>query len=399
MTSRTPARLLPRLALAALIAALAVTRPLVHAQAPAAGTTGFVAHEIGTALRGGYQVVIADLNKDGKPDIIALASGIPELVWYENPGWERHVLAAGQSQMINAAAYDIDGDGIPELALAQGFTTTTKTSTGILSILTHGADPAAPWTSKEIDRIPTAHRLRWIDADGSGKKMLVMAPLIGMDSAAPDYKTPVSIYFYRAPEFKREVVTDTFTGLIHGIEPMPWEGVKGQALMSAGFMGIYLHRFANGKWTPTEMTKGDPDPWPKSGTSDVALGKLGAQKFIATIEPWHGNQIVIYKPTGTTWTRQMIDDGITDGHAIVTLDIDGDGRDEVVVGQRGGARSLMLYAAAADGATWTKRAVDEGGMAGAGCSAADLNADKRVDIVCIGTATANLKWYENVGKK
>ena len=29
--------------------------------------------------------------------------------------------------------------------------------------------------------MPTAHRLRWIDADGSGKKMLVMAPLIGPD--------------------------------------------------------------------------------------------------------------------------------------------------------------------------------------------------------------------------
>src|SRR5678815_2557495 len=168
--------------------ALALAAAMVSTQT-GGGATGFAPHEIGTALRGGYQVVIADLNKDGKPDIIALASGIPELVWYENPGWERHVLAAGQSQMINAAAYDIDGDGIPELALAQGFTTTTKTSTGILSILTHGADPAAPWTSKEIDRIPTAHRLRWIDADGSGKKMLVMAPLIGMDSAAPDYKT------------------------------------------------------------------------------------------------------------------------------------------------------------------------------------------------------------------
>ena len=396
--SRTPARFLLPLALVALLAA-AIARLPLHAQAPATGTVEFVAHEIGTGLRGGYQVVIADVNKDGKPDIIALASGIPELVWYENPTWTRHVIVAGQSQMINAAAYDIDGDGIPELALAQGFTTTTKTSTGILSILTHGADPAAPWTSKEIDRIPTAHRLRWIDADGSGKKMLVMAPLIGMDSAAPDYKTPVSIYFYRAPDFKREVVTDTFTGLIHGIEPMAWEGVKGQALMSAGFMGIYLHRFANGKWTPTEMTKGDPDAWPKSGTSDISLGKLGAQKFIATIEPWHGNQVVVYKPNGSTWSRQMIDDGITDGHSIVTLDIDGDGRDEVIAGQRGGARSLMLHSASADGATWSKRVIDEGGMAGAGCAAADLNADKRVDIVCIGTATANLKWYENVGQK
>jgi hypothetical protein len=398
MTSRTAVRVLLPLTVVALVAA-AVARLPLHAQAPAAGGVEFVAHEIGTGLRGGYQVVIADLNKDGKPDIIALASGIPELVWYENPGWQRHVIAGDQAQLINSAAYDIDGDGIPELAVAQGFTTTTKTSKGIVSILTHGADVTQPWTAKEIDRVPTAHRLRWIDADGSGRKMLVMAPLIGMDSAAPDYKTPVSIYFYRAPGFAREILTDTFTGLIHGIEPMPWEGVKGQALMSAGFMGIYLHRFANGKWTPAEMTKGDPDPWPKSGTSDIALGRLGAQKFIATIEPWHGNQIVIYTPNGSAWRRQMIDDGITDGHAVITADVDGDGRDEVIAGQRGGARSLVLYAASADGASWTRRVVDEGGMAGAGCAAADLNADKRVDLVCIGTATANLKWYENVGKK
>ena len=75
------------------------------------------------------------------------------------------------------------------------------------------------------------------------------------------------------------------------------------------------------------------------------------------------------------------------------------GRDEVVAGQRGGTRSLILYTASKDGATWTRRVLDEGGMAGAACAAADLNADKRPDIVCIGTATANVKWYENLGTK
>src|SRR5262245_6486796 len=166
----------------------------------------FSAHEIGTGLRGGYQVVVTDLDKDGKPDIIALASGMPELVWYQNPGWERHVIAGGMAGMINVSAYDIDGDGIPELALAQGFTTNAKTSTGIVSIVTHGADVTAPWTLKEIDRVPTAHRLRWIDADGSGKKWLVNAPLIGPDAVAPDYKSPVSIAFYRPPDFTARIV-------------------------------------------------------------------------------------------------------------------------------------------------------------------------------------------------
>jgi hypothetical protein len=380
-----------------LVLALSISMVALRAQSP--GSTEFVAHEIDTGLRGGYQVVVTDLNKDGKPDIIALASGLPELLWYENPGWQKHVLASGVSRLINVSAYDIDGDGIPEIAVAQGFTTSTKTSKGQIGLLTHGADVTAPWSYKEIDTVPTAHRLRWIDGDGSGKKMLVVAPLVGPDSVPPDYKTPVSVFFYRAPEWEREVLSDAFTGLLHAIEPMAWEGVKGQVLISAGFMGINLHRYANGRWRQIELTKGDPQPWPKSGTSDVALGRLGSQRFIATVEPWHGNEIVIYKQDGTNWARQQIDDSITDGHAIVTLDIDGDGRDEVVVGQRGGARSLMLYAASADGATWSRHAIDDGGMAGAGCAAADLNGDQKIDVVCIGSATANLKWYENVGKK
>ena len=103
---------------------------------------------------------------------------------------------------------------------------------------------------------------------------------------------------------------------------------------------------------------------------------------------------------GGVGTRSQIDDQLVNAHTIVTVDIDNDGRDEVVVGQRGGARMPMLYTASADGASWTKRALDdEGSMAAAGCAAADLNADKRVDVVCIGTATQNLKWYENVGKR
>jgi hypothetical protein len=122
------------------------------------------------------------------------------------------VLASGVSQLINAAAYDIDGDGIPEIAVAQGFTMSPKTSKGQVGLLTHGADVTAPWTYKEIDAVPTAHRLRWIDADGSGKKMLAMAPLIGADSTPPDYKAPMSILFYRAPDWKREAITDALTG-------------------------------------------------------------------------------------------------------------------------------------------------------------------------------------------
>jgi hypothetical protein len=37
--------------------------------------------------------------------------------------------------------------------------------------------------------------------------------------------------------------------------------------------------------------------------------------------------------------------------------------------------------------------LDQGGMPAASCAVADLNADGRPDVICIGAAV--LKWYEN----
>src|SRR5262249_26080639 len=146
----------------------------------------FVAHEIATGLRGGYQVVVTDLNHDGKPDLLAVASQLPDLLWFENPSWTRHIVAGSFTQMINVGPYDIDGDGIPEIALAYGFSTNPATSTGVVTLLTHLGDPANPWIAKEIDRLPTTHRIRWADIDGSGRKVLVNQPLVGLGATPPD---------------------------------------------------------------------------------------------------------------------------------------------------------------------------------------------------------------------
>ncbi|MEO8127861.1 MAG: FG-GAP repeat protein, partial [Bryobacteraceae bacterium] len=59
----------------------------------------FVEHTLANDLKGGYQVVVADMNHDGKPDLIALASGMKDLIWFENPRWERHVIAGNLHRM------------------------------------------------------------------------------------------------------------------------------------------------------------------------------------------------------------------------------------------------------------------------------------------------------------
>jgi hypothetical protein len=367
---------------------------LVYAAEPAR----FAEHTIATGLKGGYQVVVADLNHDGKPDLIALASGMPELVWFENPTWERHVIAGGFTRMINCAAWDTDGDGIPEIVLASGFSNEAKNSAGIVSVLHADGDPRRPWKVAEIDRLTTSHRLRWADIFGDGKKVLVNAPLTGARAAAPDYRDHTPLVFYRPGEWKREMIGSENGGVVHGIFIVDWDGDGRDDILTASFVGIDLYKLEkDGRWSRTEIAEGDPSAWPKGGSSDVAVGRLGGKRYLAAIEPWHGNQVVLYRQSGKEWQRRVIDASLVDGHTIWTADLNGDGNDEIIGGFRGGSHSVLVYYADdAGGDHWSKQVLDDGGMAAAACAVADLNGDGRPDVACIGSATANLKWYENL---
>lgn len=360
---------------------------------------GFREHTVATGLEGGYQVVAADLNHDGRPDLIALASRSNELVWYENPTWERHVIARGFSHMINCVTVGADSEGIPEIVLASQFDTLAKNSVGLVSVLHHDGDPRGPWKATEIDRLPASHRLRVAYIESTGKPVVINAALTGAHAEPPDYRGPTPLVYYRPGVWKRETIHPENTGLVHGIYVVDWDADGRDEILTAGFEGIRLFKFGtNGEWSRFAIAQGATEAWPKSGSSDVAVGRLGKERFLAAIEPWHGNQVAIYRLRGAVWQRQVIDDSLVDGHTIQTADVDGDGNDEVIAGYRGKSYNLYLYHYDASSQTWLRQVLDQGGMGAAACAIADLNGDGRQDIACIGSATANLKWYENLGR-
>ncbi len=375
--------------------ALALAAMFLGGLLSAAPPARFAEHTVATGLTGGYQVVAVDVNHDGKTDLIALASGMSELVWYENPSWRRHVIAGNLSGMINLAAWDFDGDGIPEIVLASGFSMQARKSAGILSLLRHNGDPRQPWSIREIDRLPASHRLRWAAIDG-GRKVLIDQPLTNAAVQRPEDHAHTPLVFYRPGEWRRQIISEQDEGVVHGLYIVDWDGDGRDEILTAGFTGIHLYQLQkDGRWRRTELAQGDPAPWPKCGSSDVAVGQLGKQRFLAAIEPWHGNQVAIYRESGGAWRRQVIDDALADGHTIMAADLNGDGRDEVVAGYR--ARGVnVYYAADAAGKQWSKTVLDAA-MPAAACATADLNGDGRPDIACIGSASANLKWYENLG--
>lgn len=374
--------------------------------APAEPLAPFHPHTVATGIRGGYQVVAADMNKDGRVDLIGLGSTNPELVWYENPYWTPHVIVRGVPRMVNLDAMDVDGDGIPEIALAYGFTLNPSQGTSRLGILRTKGDPREAWTLSEIDVVPTSHRARF--ARVGGRPLLIHAPIIGAKArgtADPD-RTPTPLNAYRPPDWKRETITEENLGVVHDLLIHDWDNDRQADLLTAGYQGVFVYSLTkNGTWTRTEIVKGDPGEWPRSGSSEIAVGTFNKQRFFVTNEPFHGNQVVVYQEAAKgNWSRAVIDARMSNSHALVLIDADGDGNAEIVSGgTRGAARGVkpgvFFYKATdATGQTWDRLSLDPA-IAANGCVAADLNGDKKMDLACIDNSDPwALRWYENARK-
>lgn len=340
----------------------------------------FTPQTIATDLAGGYQVVAVDMNKDGRPDLLALGSGMSELVWYENPTWKRHVVISGVKRMINVWPMDVDHDGTPELLLAHLFENEAARSVGAVSFLQYDGKT---WNIREIDRLTTSHRIR------SANGLFINSPLTGASAVAPEYRGTTPLVAYQPTGFERRQVSADDEGVVHGLYIFDWNKDGLDDVLTASFRGMWVNLAqTDGNWTRQQITPGDPAPWPKSGSSDVAVGHLGKERLLAAIEPWHGHQVTIYREKNKAWQRQVIDSTLTDGHTILTADFDGDGRDEVLAGFRQGKRGVYLYHE--EDGKWRRQVLSEGKIAAAGCVIADFNSDRKPDIACIGSATTNL---------
>ena len=150
--------------------------------------------------------------------------------------------------------------------------------------------------------------------------------------------------------------------VVHGLNVLDWDGDGRDEILTASFEGVHLfHSAGSGAdltWTRTHLGAGDQQSSPKRGASEIGVGKVAGKRFLATIEPWHGDQVVVYSEAlpGELWTRQVIDPNFHEGHALACADLDGDGNDEIVAGFRGPGTSLYVYYAAdSSGLNWQRQ--------------------------------------------
>jgi hypothetical protein len=393
---------------------------LLHASDPA--FPNFRTQEIDKDLKVGYAVLLVDINGDGKKDIVV--ADTQRIVWYENPTWKRHIILEGQTKPDNVciAAYDIDGDGKIDLALGADWKPFNTKNGGTLQWLKQSKKIDQPWTLYPIPGdIPTIHRIRFADLYDEGKPRLIVTPLMGKDSTKEKNwmnGSPVEMLAYRIPN---DPTTERWTPepidqslhVVHNFFPIPSLKGKGEDILAASYEGVsLLQRSDKRKWTSLHIGEGNQvNPESNRGASEVKQGKLkNGKHFIATIEPWHGNEVVVYTEPDDPkklWDRHVIDAKLKWGHAVWCADLDGDGNDEIIIGVRdnlsdkvGEKCGVRIYKTTKeDGTEWNRHLVDEGGIAVEDLAAADLDGDGLIDIVAVGRATHNVCIYWNKGKK
>jgi FG-GAP-like repeat len=397
----------------------------------------FKMQEIDTGLKIGYAVLVADINGDGKPDIVVVDQH--KVVWYENPGkpgmeWKKRVILDGKTRPDNvcAAAVDIDGDGLPEIVLGSAWKPFDTTNAAQLSWLKRGKSLDDEWTLHPIPcDEPTIHRVRVADIDGSGKPSVIVAPLMGKDATQKGNwmdGRPVRILAYKIPEKDPEkkenwkpIVLSEELHVVHNIWPTSevfmteGRGPFIPPIFAVSYEGVHEFTREKDKWSTTRIGVGNQaNPKGNRGASEIKNGGLGkGAGVLATIEPWHGNQVVTYTRPKTgekLWDRHVIDEQLRWGHAVWFADLDGDGIDELIVGVRDDPnpkagdtfkerRGVRIYKCTdGKGAKWERMILEDGGVAVEDLVAADLDGDGKIDIIAVGRATGNCRIYWNQGK-
>ena len=378
-----------------------------------AGEFAFRTQQIAADLTIGYATTLLDMNGDRRTDIVVVDAD--RVVWYENPDWQVHTIIEAQTKRDNVciAAHDIDGDGRIDFALGADWKPFNTAARGTIQWLRQGASPDAAWEVLPIAEEPTTHRMRWIDTGGDTRPELVVVPLMGRDTTKPEWaERGVRVLSFTVPadptrdRWPVEVLDDGMH-VTHNFCPTDFDGDGKDEILCTSFEGVNLLARAagGGRWTRTLIGAGNQHTSPNRGASEIKRGMLGGGgDYIATIEPWHGEQVVAYsRPVAgeTLWNRRVIDEDLKWGHAVWCANLDGDADEELIVGirdhkddtWRSGVRIYDPQPPAGEG--WQRTLLDPAGVAVEDLAAADLDADGRIDIVAVGRATRNVRIYWN----
>ena len=340
----------------------------------------------------GYGVAAADVDGDKKIDI--LLADKRQFVWYRNPTWEKFVIAENLTKRDNVclAAEDLDGDGKCELAVGGDWAPDDRENSGAVFYMIPPEDRTQKWEAVKLRAEPTVHRMRWMRPQRGHEQVskpdpwaLVVAPLHGRGN---DPKATPRLLVYYKPDGDPRGEWRTDDLLAHTRHEMRRTHNldiprRNEVLLagSEGVLRIALLGDAGEKHLVARSPKGAGE-----------VREAPRSKYLATVEPMHGNELVVY----AKGERTRVTDELVEGHGLACGDLLKADGDQIVVGWRGRGGGVRLFTPTdATFTQWRESVVDDKEMACEDLCLADLDADGDLDIIASGRATKNVKIYWN----
>lgn len=350
----------------------------------------FVKSQLDTEFRS-EGVAVADLNKDGKNDIVA------GFVWYEAPDWKMHSLVAeppkydpkGYSNAFCTFADDLNKDGWMDVLVVDFPGTPTWW-------FENPQNKPGPWKRHTCTPVTNNESPQYLDVNGDGKRQLILGyspdpkqpdgPKRRMGFAAPG-KDATKIWNLTPISVEGSPGTQKY---YHGLGVGDVNGDKRQDVLCA-------HGWWEAPASPTSSGLWDFHP--------VDFGGRAAQMYVYDYDGDGDNDVLSSSPHafGIWWHEQLadgkwktheIDKSFSQTHGVCFADINDDGLPDFVTGKRwwahggrdpGGDQPAVMFwfeLTRKNGKPhWIRHQFDHDSGVGTQFEVADVDGDGKLDVV------------------
>ncbi len=346
-----------------------------------------------TFFEGPHDTVIVDINRDGRPDVAAVAYDEDEVAWFENDGtihnddcWPMHTVATNFDGAVCVAAADMDDDGDSDI-IAGAY------RDGYVRWFENRVNQALSWVSHDISfSLDGVYTVQPVDMDLDGDLDVLAA---GRDADRVIWYERATASLWLARE-----IDGAFDGARSAVAA-DFDDDGDLDVIAAGEFDWHVSWWENLSIHYTARFEvGEPVEDALTNPQSVQIADVdrdGDLDIVGTLYNYESSRpdVAVWKKAGATWERFTVESELNGATAVRVADINGDLLPDLVVAGAGSNR--VNWYEGNDSLGFYTRTVATGIAGAKDVAVADFDCDGDLDIAAIASLSGDVLWFENDG--